>query len=437
MTHAAAHATRCLLALSITTQAMHAQIVRRDTLYLDVLQHAAERADARAAQLPLIAQQSLLRLGSIRGELLPTVNAAGSAQYLSDVASVGALVPGLKIPGAYNDQYDAYLTVRAPLVDPTRRSRVAVENAQMHESEARIRSALFQQRAAVSDAFFGIVLREAQLRSLDATIADLDARLKVAVARVTAGSALRSEQLLLEAERARRQQSHTELVIDRDAARDVLGALIGHALPADAVFAIRATPASVAQAIATVDTLRTRPEFAHFDRTRDVLDARRAATAAQDLPRISAFGRSGYGRPGLNPLGRSFDTYWTAGVQVDWSLWNWGRTRRDTEAQLLQRQIVAGDEQAFRDALRRAAITARSQIEGIQRSLQADDSIVAMREQILRETRLRYDEGEVNAAEYVARLTEHLSAALDRDTRRVRLDEARARYLTTLGLEVR
>jgi outer membrane protein TolC len=67
----------------------------------------------------------------------------------------------------------------------------------------------------------------------------------------------------------------------------------------------------------------------------------------------------------------------------------------------------------------------------------ADDSIVVLRERILRETRLRYDEGEANAADYIARLTEHLTAQLDRDARRVRLDEARARYLTTLGLEVR
>ena len=76
-------------------------------------------------------------------------------------------------------------------------------------------------------------------------------------------------------------------------------------------------------------------------------------------------------------------------------------------------------------------------MQSLQHSLMADDSIVSLRERILRETRLRYDEGEVNAADYIARLTEHLNAQLDRDLRRVRLDESRARYLTTLGLEVR
>jgi len=56
---------------------------------------------------------------------------------------------------------------------------------------------------------------------------------------------------------------------------------------------------------------------------------------------------------------------------------------------------------------------------------------------VLTETRLRFDEGEITSAEYIARQTEYLSAQLDRDTRRVRMSEARARYLTTLGREVR
>ena len=298
-------------------------------------------------------------------------------------------------------------------------------------------TALFEQRAAVSEAFFGIALRSAQVRSLDVAIADLDTRLTVASARVTAGAALQSERLLLQAELVRRRQAREELLAERDAARDLLSALINRELPSNAVYAVRAPSSSAAYSATVADTLRARPEFAQFTRATALLDARRAATAAQDRPRLSLFGRSGYGRPGLNPLGRTFDAYWTAGVQVEWMAWNWGRTKRDLEAQTLAREIVRSDEAAFSDGLRRTSIAARAQVRSLERSLAADDSIIALRDQILRETRLRYDEGEVNAADYIARLSEQLSATLDRDSRRVRLDEARARYLTTLGLEVR
>ena len=413
------------------------QAARADTLWLDDLQRAGERADRRGAQLTLTTAQSALRLQNLRSEQMPTVSAIGSAQYLSDVARIGAVLPGGNIPSPRNDQYDAYLSVRQPLLDPTRKARTAVETAQTLEVQARVRSAAWQQRAAVSEAFFGVLLRDAQIGTLDVAIRDLEARISVATRRVQSGVALPSEQLLLLAELERRRQSRDELAGDRDASREVLSVLVGREIPFGIALGLHATVATPALSPGTADSVRARPEFAQFDRSRELIDARRSATLAQNLPKLSAFGRTGYGRPGLNPLGRSFDAYWSAGVQFEWSAWNWGRTRRDAEAQTLQRDIVASDEAAFRDNLRRAAIAERARYTALERTLQFDDSIVVMRERILSETRLRHDEGEVSSADYVSRLSEHLSAQLDRDTHRVRLAESRARYLTTLGLEVR
>ncbi len=423
--------TLCSVALTARGQA------GADTLYLDDLQRAAEQVDRRSVQVELLARQSMLRLQGIRSERLPSLTATGTAQYLSDVASVGTVLPGVRVPSPYNDQYDGSVVLRQPLFDPTRKNRLVLEEAQALESEARVRTALWQQRAAVSEAFFGVSLRAAQLRALDVVIADLDARLRVASNRVASGAALPSEQLLLEAERARRLQSRDELVIERDATLEVLSTLVARHLATTAVLVVRlpVTPAVVVRSVA--DTLRARPEFVQFDRVRAVVDARQAVTTAQDLPRVSAFGRSGYGRPGLNALGRRFDAYWSAGVQVEWTPWNWGRTRRDLEVQTLQDAAVRSDEAAFRESLARATIAERARIHSLNGALAADDSIVGLRDRILRETRLRYDEGEANAAEYIARLSEYLTAQLDRDVRRVRLDEARARHLTTLGLEVR
>lgn len=409
---------------------------RTDTIYLDALQRAAQATDRRAAQMEVIAAQSALRLANIKSEHLPTINATGSAQYLSDVPNIGARLPGSSIPSPAKDQYDGYVSVRQSLLDPTRKSRVAVEQAQMAESQSRVRAAVWQQRAQVNDAFFGILLRDSQAASIDAAIAELAERRKAAATRVSAGTALQSEVLMLDAELARRAQSREELKLESQAMRDVLAELTGQPIPASAVLSAgRVESVSLPSAI-SVDSARARPEYAQFDRTRDVLKAREQATAAQDQPRISLFGRGGYGRPGLNALGRSFDTYFTAGVQVDWSLWNWGRTHRELEVQQLQSKMIASDEAAFTESLQRAAIADAGRIAAIEHSLTVDDSIIALRERVLRETRLRHDEGDVTSADYVARLSELLSAQLDRATRRVRLAEARARYLTTLGRDI-
>ncbi|MEP6831937.1 MAG: TolC family protein [Gemmatimonas sp.] len=454
-------ATIAMLLLASSTLASQTTARAADTVYLDVLQHAAESVDRRAAQIALLSAQSALRLQTIRNERLPSVNGNATAQYFSDVASVssvlgGALPGGLQVPAPYHDQYDASVTAREPLFDATRARRVAVENAQTAESAARIHAALWQQRELVNDAFFAIQLNDAQRRSLDAAVADLTARRMAAQERVSAGTALPSEVLLLDAELARRRQSRNELQLQRDATLSVLMTLVGTDIPAAALFTVRGEPSSGeistvpladdAQLAAAQGTpahvapalfAHARPEYETFDLTRKTIAARTAELSSRDLPRVSAFGRVGYGRPGLNPLGRSFDAYWNAGIQLEWSPLNWGRTNRELQSQQLQAQIVNSDEAAFSETVKRAAISQRGQISALEQSLTMDDSILSLRDRVLRETRIRFDEGEITSADFIARQTEYLSAQLDRDARRVRLSEARARYLTTIGREVR
>ncbi len=415
--------------------ALRAQAVA-DTLWLDVLQRQAEAADRRAPQQAILARQAALRIGDIRREWLPVPAATGAAQYLSDVPNIGAALPAARIPSPYQDQYDAYLSARTVLLDPTRGARSAAEHAQLGESEARLKAALWQQRAAVNDAFFAALVATAQARAQEAAIADLTERRRLAAARVTAGAALPSEVALLEAEIARREQSRDELRANADAARDVLGALVGRPVPASAVLAVADGVALPTPDVAA-DSLRARPEYAQFAESQAAVSARRDAVRAQGWPRLSAFGRGGYGRPGLNLLGRSFDTYWTAGVQLEWSPFTWGRTERDAEVQQLQARALATEEAAFTEALRRAAISARGQIDALARGAPADDRIVALRTAVLAEARRRHDAGELTAADYVARLTDLTTATLDRDLRRLRIAEATARYLTTIGREVR
>jgi outer membrane protein TolC len=60
-----------------------------------------------------------------------------------------------------------------------------------------------------------------------------------------------------------------------------------------------------------------------------------------------------------------------------------------------------------------------------------------LRERVLAETRVRFEEGVVTVGEFIDRETELSTARLTRATHRVELAQARARFLTTVGLEVR
>src|SRR5262249_41974316 len=156
-----------------------------------------------------------------------------------------------------------------------------------------------------------------------------------------------------------------------------LSDLIGRGLPATTTAVVPNLDGTVASALVRLGRLRDRPEYGQFSATTARLAKQEALEAAQDKPRLSAFGRLGYGRPGLNVLSSRFDTYWLTGVQVQWSPWNWGTTNRDRQALEVQRQIVATNEAAFTQSLQRGILQSVATIAGLDSSLVLDDQIVA------------------------------------------------------------
>jgi outer membrane protein TolC len=431
---------RILLALSALTGPLAAQqpaSSRPDSLHLGVLLQQALANDPRLRQVELQAAQTDRRLRTLAAERFPSVSGDVQAQYQSDVPRVPFTTPGgdpaLSPP---NDTYDASLRVQQRLFDPTLAPRRAVERAQLAESQARVQTTLFALRQEVNESFFVAALLQERAAEIATTIADLQARLRETSARVREGTALPGEAAAIEASILERRQDEAAIHADRRAALAVLAQLTHTGIADSVALALPSLDAAVDSARATLADLRARPEYRQFTETRERLRTQQQATAAQHRPRLSAFARAGYGRPGLDFLSEDFDSYWLGGLRIEWTPWNWGSTRREQEVLALQQQIVAADEAAFTESLRRGSERDLAALDRLDTTLAMDEQIIALRERIERETRLRFDEGVVTAADYLDRRTDVLEARLARITHRVERSRAQARLLTTLGLEV-
>ncbi len=408
-----------------------------DTVRLGALQEEAIRHDPRGRQLEILAGQARLRLQTIDADRLPTISVNGQAQYQSDVASIPLTLPGVTIPIPPHDTYDAHLEARQKIFDPALGGRRGVERAQLAASEARVRVALYTLRQNVNDAYFSVLEIQTQQVEIDIQAQDLGAQLDVARKRVKEGVALPSEAATIEAALLRKEQSLRDLSMQRQAALMVLGDLTGRSPEAIGPLALGDLSLDIVRARQSLESLRSRPEFEQFARNREVLEQQKAAVSSSELPRVSAFGRAGYGRPGLNPLAKDFDSYWLAGVMLEWTPWHWGSTRRDREVLSLQERIVDTEQEAFAENIRRSVDTDLSTVDRLEASLAEDDRIAALREQIFRETQHKYAEGVITSAEYVDRQTDVAAAHLARSAHRVGLERTRAHLLTSLGLEVR
>ncbi len=406
-------------------------------LELGGLLRDAQAADARARELDALARQSELRLKNLDVEQLPAVSLLGQTQVQSDVPTAPFTLPnGEPAIAPPKFTYDASVRVDQRIYDPSLAPRRALERAGLAESEARVRTSLFAVRQEVNDAFFGAALLEQQLGALNTSVEDLEARLRETSARVREGTALAGEAAAVEAALIRQRQQVDEIRSSRAAALARLGRLVGRTIAPETPVAVPDLGAAAAAARRSLDAVRARPEYEQFARTRERAARQQDLSAAAERPQLSAFGRVGYGRPGLNFISDQNEPYALAGVQLQWKAWTWSASDREREVQALQQDIVRAEEESFTSAIRRGVESDLAAIDRLQRTAADDDRIVELREAIDRAARLRFNEGVTTAADYLDRRSEWLTAQFERARHRVELAYAEARLLTTLGLEV-
>jgi outer membrane protein TolC len=408
----------------------------RDSIGYGELMAATSAADPRQRQLRLQDSAAALRLRSIAAERLPTLSLGGQAQHQSAVTKIPLSLPGMSVPMPPHDTYDAHLAVEQPVLDPTLAARRDVERARLTESRAQVRATLFGLRQEVTDAFFTAAALQARAAETNAAIVDLTARLREMVLRFHEGTALRGDTAFIAATLDERRQDRLALGADRAAALARLSLLAGWSIPDSAVLVIPDMAARARDVAREPEDLRARPEYEQFAATRVRLAQQSRLATAQERPRVSAYGRAGYGRPGLDMLSSNFQSYWVAGVQLQWTPFRWGTTARDRELLALESEIVGTNEAAFSRTVARSIQPTLATIARLDSTLALDEHIVILREQVEHEARVQLAERVITAAAYVDKNTDLLAARLRRVQHRVALEQARATLLNTLGVEV-
>jgi outer membrane protein TolC len=405
---------------------------------LGMLQEAAIDTDPRARDAQLLASQSELRLKNIAAGRLPSVNVQGQGQYQSDVPHLSLTLPGTTQPliSPPKATVDGYVGVDQRVFDRTLGAQSRLEHAQLDEQQARVRTTLFTLRQQVNDAFFAAAGLQERSSALAATIVDLETRLRETDARIAEGTALPADSAAVEATLLERRQDALQIGADRRAALVRLSKLTGQSIAETDTLALPDLADAVAHARSAPDT-RARPEYEQFARTRDRIASQQDVASAQEKARVSAYGRVGYGKPGLNFISNQFESYGLAGIRVQWNAWTWGSADREREALAIQQELATADEEAFTKSIRVANESDLETIDRLRDAITLDDRIVMLREQVERSAQVRFQEAVVTASEYLDRNTELLQARFARAGHQVELAQARARLLTTLGLEVR
>jgi outer membrane protein TolC len=317
--------------------------------------------------------------------------------------------------------------------------RRELERARYAESAAELNVALYSLRSEVNSAFFSAFLLQQRSAEYEALVTDLDARLAAVRARVEAGTALRREAAEVEAERLRATLQRDEAQAARRVSLTILSDLAGTAIDTTAVLVLPVEEPERTQPLspAALAALRRRPEFERLHQSRLRLGQEASLAGTENAPRISAFAQGGLGLPGLDQFRTTSDAFWQAGVRLQWRPWTWQSAGRKAQALQQEQRVLDTEEKALARSLTRAVASNLEDTKRLSAALTEDQRIVNLRAEVERQARLQHDEGAITTADYVETRTNVLEARLTLQRHRVELAQARAAYLTTLGLTPR
>ncbi|MBM3434973.1 MAG: TolC family protein [Bacteroidetes bacterium] len=370
----------------------------------------------------------VLRIANLNKNYLPQMNLNGQAHYQSAVTQVPIHVPGINIPAVSKDQYNLYVDVSQVIYDGSATGRQKdVEDINLKIDQQNLDIELFRLKDRVNQIYFVIMLLKQKTDILDLHKATLFSKLIDVESKVKNGTLLSSNQDILQAEIIKAEQAISENKISLVANIGMLNELTGLSLNESTVLLLPEVT------IDLVSYTNNRPEFSLFTLQQEKITASKKLTGTSLMPRLSAFGQAGYGRPGFDMLKDEFDDYYMVGARLNWKFWDWNKTKKDKAILDLQNDILLTQKETFDKNVRIDLQNKIAEIRKTEEMISRDKELIELREKISKSVSSQLDNGIITSSQYLTEINAEAGARLDLETHKIQLVKAKFDYQTALG----
>ncbi len=404
-------------------------LVQPDSLSLDWCLRHAQTAFPGVAERAAREAITDLAIDNLGVRYLPGIKLTGQAAYQSDVADIPLNVPGIDFPSISHDQYKAALGIEQLVFDGGATSaEKRLERLELQLSRSQIDIDAHALQGSVMDTYFAALIADERRASLQTLRSDIEARLSTVEAGIRQGILTEETAEILSVELLKIDQRMSEIRASRQTAIHTLSELVQMPLAEDVPLTVPAAAASDG------DLAVRRPEQKVFDASRALLEARTELAAMPFRPRIAGFAEAAYGRPvGMNFFRDEFDFFFSAGLSLNWKLWDWKQVRRKRQAARREEEIIQTQEERFMRRIRIEAGAVKREIERLALQLERDREIINRRRRISELASSRLENGVITATEYLTERNAEEQAVLQEKSRRLQWVFAQLRLKQIMG----
>ena len=373
---------------------------------------------------------SSLKLENIGVNFLPQISLRGQATYQSDVTELVVNNPLFQPPVINKDQYRITMDVRQLIYDGSNTSSLKnTETKQVLVDEQKVEVDLFSLKQRINDLYFSVLLYQQRMRINQLLINDLKSRIAETESRVKNELNLPANLYILQAQLIQTEQEMENLNSDREASLKMLSELIGYTIPEKTELEYPQH-----QAVVFDDNLSERPEYKLFDYQKEQLNSYSNVISSRILPKLSAFGQAGLGRPGLNMLDNDFKPFYMVGLSVSWNPINWGADNNEKQIYQINQKIVDSQKETFEKNVKVSLEKYKSDMDKYENLIQKDEELITLREKIVESTYSQLQNGTITSTVYLTELNNKTQSQLMLETHKLQLLQAKINYLTTKGV---
>jgi outer membrane protein TolC len=399
-----------------------------DTLTLDFCQQKALENYPILKQKDLLNTASEIKISDFAKAYLPQFSLNGQATYQSETTEIPINIPGLDIPSLYKDAYKATFDVTQVIYDGGLVSnQKKLEAASLQADLQSVESELYKLKDKVNTIYFAIVSLQENKKLLKLLKQDIQNKLTKIESGVKNGTLLESNALVLQAEIIKINQQITEIDYSVSSGFKMLGDYLNITISDSAKLKLPDA------AVITTNYDNIRPEVKAFELQEQKLDFSKSLLDCKLLPKVAAFGQLGYGRPGLNMLSNSFDSFYMVGAKVTWTLWDWSETKNDKKLLDLQKQVLETQKETFNQGIKILLEKSISDIAKYEDLIVSDNEIISLREKVVKTAESQLENGIITATEYLTELNNLSQAKVNLQSHKILLEKTKIDYLTLKG----
>lgn len=379
----------------------------------------------------LLSESSELNVENLKVSYLPRFFANGQVSYQSDVTGIS--LPGVNAPVAPKDRYALNLDIEQLIFDGGKtKKRIEVEKKSSEVEINNIEIQMYQLRAKVNAAFYGIHLVRKSKLILQDKQKTISNRLQQIKSAVENGLVLSANLKVLQSELLLIDQQVQELNSMEESSFSVLSNLTGKKLSAD----IKLEETKYENILMSNSEVihKLRPEYQMYSSQKSLLEAQKQLLKKDRSPVITGFGQVGYGNPTYNQLKDEFDTYYMLGAKISWNIFDWKLNQRKQKEIAIRKDLIDTKELSF---TKNQLIEIGNETSKIRRFiilLEKDDAIIELQTAVSKSSASQLDNGVITSSDYLEDLNKEVQAKLNKEYHSIQLQQSIAEYNRIKGI---